>query len=157
MFGSMKLLQRVRDVGLCRRLAKSTIECYQSWIGEFLRFSRVPGRWRPPQELHAADVERFLTHLARDRRVSASTQNQALCAIVFLYQRVLIDELGTDHLGRFAAERARRPTRIPTVLSAAEVQKILSVLAVRACYSLSTPRDGTESAQMLGATAPIGS
>jgi Phage integrase, N-terminal SAM-like domain len=80
----MKLLDRVRDVGLRRRLAASTIACYQSWIIDFLRFSRSAGRWRPPGELFAANVERYLTHLARDRRVSASTQNQAICAIVFL-------------------------------------------------------------------------
>jgi hypothetical protein len=57
MFGHMKLLDRVRDVGLRRRLARSTIACYQSWISEYLRFSRVaPGRWRPPEELGAGDV-----------------------------------------------------------------------------------------------------
>jgi hypothetical protein len=64
----MKLLERVGDVGLRRRLAASTIACYQSWIAEFLRFSRAQGRWRTPAELFAADVERYLTHLARDRR-----------------------------------------------------------------------------------------
>ena len=107
----MKLLDRVGDVGLRRRLARSTIACYQRWIGEFLRFSRDGGQWRAPGELGAPDVERFLTQLARDRRVSGSTQNQALCALVFLYKHVLADELGGDHLGQFAAERARRPVR----------------------------------------------
>jgi hypothetical protein len=77
---AMKLLDRVRDVGLRRHLARSTIACYRSWITEFLRFSRSEGRWRMPGELRAAGVERFLTHLARDRRVSASTQNQR-CAL----------------------------------------------------------------------------
>lgn len=81
MFGAMKLLDRVGDVGLRRRLAASTIACYQSWISEFLRFNRVQGRWRMPAELSAADVERFLTHLARDRRVSASTQNPATSVV----------------------------------------------------------------------------
>src|SRR5262245_34225249 len=100
----MKVLDRVRDVGVRRRLAKSTIACYQSWIAEFLRFSRDGGSWRQPRELGPAEVERFLTHLARDRRVSASTQNQAVCAIVFLYKQVVVDELGNDHLGRFEAE-----------------------------------------------------
>jgi hypothetical protein len=74
MFGMMRLLDRVGDVGLRRRLARSTVACYQSWIGQFPRFSRVQGRWRAPGELGAPDVERFLTHLARDRRVSGSTQ-----------------------------------------------------------------------------------
>ena len=63
----MKLLDRVRDAGLRRRLAASTIACYQSWINEFLRFSRSNGTWRRPGELFAADVERYLNHLARDR------------------------------------------------------------------------------------------
>jgi site-specific recombinase XerD len=115
----MKLLQRVRDVGLRRRLARSTIDCYQHWIASFLRFCRAQSRWRTPAELGAADVERFLTHLARRRRVSPSTQNQALCAIVFLYRQVLADELDPGHLGRFEAERSTRPARVPTVLSAA--------------------------------------
>jgi hypothetical protein len=122
MFGIMKLLDRVGDVALRRRLARSTIACYQSWISEFLRFSRLAERWRAPAELGAADVERFLTHLARDRRVSGSTQNQALCALVFLYKQVLVEELASDHLGRFVAERARRSVRVPTVLSPAEVR-----------------------------------
>jgi site-specific recombinase XerD len=108
---AMKRLDRVRDVGMRRHLARSTISCYQSWMTEFLRFSRSQGRWRSPAELRAADVEPFLTHLARDRRVSASTRNQALCAIVFLFRQVMAEELGADHLGRFQAERARRPTR----------------------------------------------
>src|SRR5437588_12979114 len=105
----MKLMDRVRDVAVRRHLAAATIECYGAWIDEFLRFSRVDGRWRHPRELRAPQVEAFLTHLARDRRLSASSQNQATCAIVFLYKRVLADELPPDHLGRFAAERARRP------------------------------------------------
>jgi hypothetical protein len=69
MFGTvMKLLDRVGDVGLRKHLARSTIECYQGWIRDFLRCSRDRGRWRTPVELGAADVERYLTHLARDRR-----------------------------------------------------------------------------------------
>jgi integron integrase len=127
----MKLLDRVRNVGMRRRLAKSTIACYRSWIAEFLRFSRDGGSWRQPGDLGPADVERFLTHLARDRRVSASTQNQAVCAIVFLYKQVVVDELGNDHLGRFEAERARRRSRVPTVLSPAEVQRVLDALPPR--------------------------
>src|SRR5438874_2901239 len=121
----MKLLERVRDVGIRRRLANVTIECYQMWIEQFLRFSRVEGRWRDPAELRATDVEAFLTHLARDRQLSASSQNQATCAIVFLYQQVLADELPDDHLGRFEAERSHRPMRVPTVLSVNEVGRLI--------------------------------
>src|SRR5687767_341624 len=100
-----------------------TIECYQYWIAAFLRFSKVGGVWRTPAELRAPDVSAFLTHMAVDRRLSASSQNQALCAIVFLYRHVLGEELPDDHLGRIAYERSRRPVRVPTVLSAEEVRR----------------------------------
>ena len=85
------------------------------------RFCRTPdGQWQAPARLGAGDVERFLNDIALRRRLSASAQNQAVNAIVFLYKQVLVDELGPEHLGRFCAERARRPVRVPTVLSAAE-------------------------------------
>ena len=124
----MRLLERVAAVGARRRLARATIACYGDWIVRFLRFSREAGRWRTPAELGAADVERFLTHLAVRRRVRASTQNQALNAIVFLYKQVLADELGADHLGRFEAERVRRPARVPTVLSVNEVRRLIDAM-----------------------------
>jgi integron integrase len=153
----MKLLDRVRDVGLRRHLSPRTIECYQRWAHSFLLYcadrSRAasegpaaadvdhpfdiplldeappvvrPGRaWRHPRELGAADVGEFLTHLARDRHLSASSQNQAANAISFLYKHVLADELPPDHLGRFAGERSKRPRRVPTVLSTDEARRIL--------------------------------
>jgi integrase len=124
----MKLLERVRDVAVRRHLARSTIECYQSWIVQFLCFSRCNGAWRRPGDLAAADVERFLTHLARGRRLSASSQNQATCAIVFLYNHVLGDELGPDYLGRFQAERSKRPVCIPTVLSPHEALAVIEAI-----------------------------
>jgi integron integrase len=124
----MKVLDRIADVGMVRHLVRSTIACYQSWVAEFLRFSRVQGEWRHPVELRGPEVERFLTHLARDRRLSASSQNQALCAIVFLYKQVLADEVGEDHLGRFAAQRSTRPVRLPTVLSVDEVGRVIEAI-----------------------------
>jgi site-specific recombinase XerD len=81
-----------------RHLSKHTIECYRAWILDFLRFAREGGRWRHPRELGGADVAAFLTHLAVDRRLSASSQNQASCAVVFLFKRELADELGEDDL-----------------------------------------------------------
>ncbi len=80
----MNLLERVRDVATRRHLASATIECYQVWIRDFLRFCRVDGKWRHPRELRATQVEAFLTYLARNRRLSASSRNQAICGIVFL-------------------------------------------------------------------------
>src|ERR1043165_3870397 len=100
----MKLLQRVHDVAVRRHLANVTTECYEMWIKQFLRYCRGDGDWRHPRDIHAVDVEAFLTHLARDRKLSASSQNQATCAIVFLFKQVLGDELPEDHLGRFQAE-----------------------------------------------------
>ena len=124
----MVLIQRIEAVGRRRRLADSTIECYQMWARQFLRFCRIGGRWRHPKELGAGDVERFLTDLAARRRLSASSQNQATNAIVFLFKQVLADELTEDHLGRFSAERSKRPPRVPTVLSAGEVQRLIAAM-----------------------------
>ena len=125
----MRLLDRVDAVGRRRHLSPRTIDCYRHWATDFLRFHRTAdGQWRPPGELFAADVEAFLTYLAVDRGLSASTQNQATNALVFLYKQVLGDELGADHLGRFAAERSRRVPRVPTVLSVGEVQAVIEAI-----------------------------
>ncbi|QOV89001.1 integron integrase [Humisphaera borealis] len=109
-------------------LARNTIDCYQNWIEDFLRFSRVGDRWRHPRELRGPELATFLTHLAADRRLSASSQNQAACAVVFLYNKVLVDELGPEHLGKFSALRAKRPQRLPVVLSTSEVQRVIAHL-----------------------------
>lgn len=126
----MRLLERVEAVGRRRRLAGSTLACYARWVEQFLRFHRDPrtADWRHPRDLYAPDVGAFLTHLARDRRLSASSQNQAANAIAFLYNQVLADELPADHLGRFAAERSTRPARVPTVLSADEVRRVIEAM-----------------------------
>lgn len=105
-----------------RRLHYSprTEEAYIHWIREFIRFHHR----RHPREMGAPEVTTFLNHLAVDRRTSASTQNQALCAIVFLYRRVLEMEVG-DLVG---LERAQRPDHLPTVLSRDEVNALLARL-----------------------------
>jgi integron integrase len=122
-------MQRVHDVARRRHLARATTERYVEWIEQFLRYCRQhDGTWRHPRDLGAGDVGAFLTHLARDRRSSASSQNQATCAIVFLFKHVLADELGEDHLGRFEFERSRRPVRVPTVLSADEASRLIAAL-----------------------------
>jgi integron integrase len=126
----MSLLQTLREVAIRQHLSSSTIERYQTWVEQFLRFCREPGSgsWRHPRELRAPEVGAFLTHLARDRRLSASSQNQATCAVVFLYKHVLGDELGEDHLGRFEFERSRRAIRVPTVLSEDEARRLLGAI-----------------------------
>jgi len=126
----MKLLERIAAVGARLHLAPATVFCYQRWVREFLVFHRREGEWIYPAALAAPEVEAFLTALARERRLSASSQNQALNALVFLYKQVLAEEVAADHLGRFCAERARRPVRLPTVLSQGEC--VAMIEAIRA-------------------------
>src|SRR6266542_5610937 len=115
----MKLLEEVVIVARRRRMAQNTIDVYCLWIRQFLTFCAANhGRWKPPAELGTSDVEEFLNDLVMRRRLSASAQNQALCALVFLYKHVLADVIPQDHLGKFLLQRSQRPVRVPTVLAA---------------------------------------
>ena len=105
---------RVKHYSL--RIEKS----YTHWIRRYIYFHKK----RHPQDMGASEVQSFLSHLAVHQQVSASTQNQALNALVFLYKHVLKQELGVVE-----AIRARRPKRLPVVLSREETQKILSLLS----------------------------
>ncbi len=110
---AMKPLDQYEAACKVRRLASRTIPTYLRWVTEFLRFHRDrTGRWIHPREMGEREVEAFLTHLAVNRRVAESTQNQALGAILFLYRHVVRKELGS-----LDAVRASRPKRLPTVLS----------------------------------------
>lgn len=115
----MKLLEQVRQVARVRHLSYSTEQCYAYWIERFIRFHGI----RHPNTMAAPEVEAFLTNLAVDGHVAASTQNQALNALVFFYRDVLRQEIGS-----FDAVRAKRPKRVPMVLSAAEVQELLAAI-----------------------------
>lgn len=96
-----------------------------SWAKRFCLFHRdEQGRPRHPRTLGEPEVAAFLAHLAEDRHVAASTQNQALAALLFLYEHVL--GLPLDDVGAFP--RARRPTRLPVVLSRVEVEAVLARL-----------------------------
>ncbi|MFO0863495.1 MAG: integron integrase [Gemmataceae bacterium] len=119
----MKLFDLIRERLRVKHYSLSTERTYCQWILRYVRFHKDGETWRHPIELHASDVERFLTHLAVDGHVSASTQNQALNALVFLYRDVL-----NRPLGGFDAVRARRPVRVPTVLSVAEIRELLGAL-----------------------------
>ncbi|MCC6552397.1 MAG: integron integrase [Polyangiaceae bacterium] len=112
-----RLLDRVRDAIRTRRYSPRTEEAYSAWIRRFVLFH---GR-RHPRDLGPADVEAFLTHLATERHVSASTQNQALAAILFLYTHVL--DLPLARHVDFT--RAKRPERLPAVLTPNEVSALL--------------------------------
>ena len=110
----MKLMEQVCQVLRVRHYSLATERCYCQWIRRFIFFHGV----KHPNSMGAEEVERFLTHLATAEKVAASTQNQALNALVFLYRDVLRMDLGN-----FDAVRARRPLRVPTVLSQAEAGK----------------------------------
>lgn len=97
-----------------------TEEAYVAWIVRFVRYHGL----RHPRELGETEVAAFLTHLAVERRVSASTQNQALAALLFLYRHVLKRPLArVDGIAP-----ASCPRRLPTVLSASEVQALLGAM-----------------------------
>lgn len=100
-----------------------TEESYLRWVREYVRFHNR----RHPREMGAPEITAFLNDLALRRHVSASTQNQALCALVFLYRRVLeLDFPALDGL-----ERARRPESLPAVLSRRDVPALLDHLEPR--------------------------
>ena len=104
-----------------RHFSPRTVEAYTSWVTRFIRFHRN----RHPAEMGGREVVAFLTWLAVERRVAASTQNQALAALLFLYSTVLDRQL-TD-LG--SIPRGRAPTRLPVVLTPDEVRRVLAGLS----------------------------
>jgi len=115
-----KLLDRVRDAIRLKHYSIRTEEAYVTWIKRYIYFHNV----RHPAEMGAAEVEAFLTSLAVEKNVAASTQNQALSALLFLYKEVLQQDLGPiDTL------RAKKPKRLPTVLTKEEVQQVLGQLS----------------------------
>jgi len=115
-----KLLDIVRERIRSRHYSLRTERAYLDWIRRFIVFHDK----RHPSELSAPDVERFLTHLAVDRHVASSTQNQALAAILFLYREVL--EIDLPWIENVV--RARMPVRVPVVLPRADVQRLLDQL-----------------------------
>jgi len=118
-----RLLDQVRDKLRTLHYSPRTEDAYVGWIRHFILFQ---GK-RHPKDLGAAEVERFLTYLATDRRVSASTQNQALCALLFLYKQVLGVELGWVD----GVTRAKKPERVPVVMTREEVGQVLGQMRGR--------------------------
>lgn len=120
MDGKPRLLDQVRDQIRLKHYSIRTERVYCEWIKRYVRFHN----YRHPMEMGAPDVEAFLSDLAVRRDVSASTQNQALAALLFLYKQVLKQDL--PWLGEVV--RAKKPARLPVVLSISEVQQILGQL-----------------------------
>ncbi len=115
-----KLLDRMRDAIRSRHYSIRTEESYVHWVRRFILFH---GK-KHPEDMGKPQVEAFLTHLAVDRHVAASTQNLALSAILFLYREVLEIELPwLDDV-----VRAKRPARMPVVLERDEVRLIMARL-----------------------------
>ncbi|MCU7907149.1 MAG: integron integrase [Candidatus Thiodiazotropha sp. (ex Epidulcina cf. delphinae)] len=115
---SLNLMDQVREVLRYYHYAYRTEQSYCQWI---LRYIHFHGGKTHPKQLDSQQVERFLSHLATEGKVSASTQRQALNAIVFLYQKVLNIPLG-HHI---APVRSKKQPRPPTVLTQREVQQLL--------------------------------
>jgi integron integrase len=109
------LIQRYRELLQTRHYARRTVKAYEQWLRRFLRFHGL----RHPREMGSAEVNAFLTHLAVEEQVSASTQNQALAALLFLYRDLLEQDLELE-----GVVRARTRQRVPVVLSEAEVRAV---------------------------------
>jgi integron integrase len=115
-----KLLDQVRDAIRLKHYSIRTEQAYVNWIKRYIYFHDV----RHPAEMGAPEVQAFLTHLAVEGNVAASTQNQALSALLFLYKEVLHQDLGP-----IDAMRAKKPKRLPSVLAKEEVHRVLGHLS----------------------------
>ena len=116
-----KLLEQVREVLRLKHYSIRTERCYCDWIRRYVKFHGMRSR----QDLGGAEtkIERFLSDLAVNGKVSASTQNQAFNALLFLYRQVLHQELG-----QIQALRAERPVRVPVVLTPEEVKRVIPII-----------------------------
>ena len=113
-----KLLDQVRALLRTHHYSYRTEKTYIEWILQYIRFHGI----KHPAEMGAAEVEAFLSHLAVERAVSASTQNQALCALLFLYKKVL----NTDFPWLEKFTPAKKSSRVPVVLTKDEVKLIIN-------------------------------
>src|SRR3954462_3222669 len=116
-----KLLDQVRGVIRSKHYSRRTEETYVDWITRYVRFHKT----QHPRELGSADITAFLTHLAVDLDVAASTQNQARSALLFLYREVL--GIAVDAPRNVVA--AKMPRRLPTVLTRDEVRAVLGQMS----------------------------
>ena len=115
-----KLLEQLRREIRRRNYSYKTEQAYTQWIIRYVKFHGTVH----PSELGDRDVEQFLNHLANEQQVASGTQNQALAALVFLYKEVL----GKEELNLYDLERAKKPKKLPVVLSAAEAARLFKKL-----------------------------
>jgi integrase len=120
MSDSPKLFECIHATFRLKHFSLKTEKSYLYYIKGYLRYHQM----RPPRELGVEEIRQYLTHLAVDKRVAASTQNIALSALLFLYKQVLIVDLPyIDNI-----ERAKQPDRLPVVFTLEEVRSILAQL-----------------------------
>lgn len=117
----IKLLDQYRDALRVKRYSPRTEDTYILWVKEFILYHNN----RHPKEMGIPEIGQFLTHLASEKEVSASTQNQAFSAILFLYRHVLYIELDAAAPAQFRPQRAKT---VPTVLSREEVKRLIANL-----------------------------
>ena len=116
-----RLLDQVRDRIRMKHYSIRTEQAYASWIKRFILFHNK----KHPKDMGKQEIESFLTHLALDLNVASSTQNQAFNAILFLYNQVLHQPLEDT----ISAVRAKKPRRLPTVMTNDEALAVLSALS----------------------------
>jgi integron integrase len=114
-----KLLDRMREILRVKHYSIRTEQTYVNWTKRYILFHNK----RHPKDMGGQEIAAFLTHLAVNRNVAASTQNQALCALLFLYNEVLQIDVGPVD-----AVRAKKPKRLPTVLSKDEVERVIAAV-----------------------------
>ena len=115
--GKPKLLEQVKQAIRTRHYSDRTEKAYVHWIKRYIFFHNK----RHPQEMTEAEIAQFLSSLATQGQVSASTQNQALNALLFLYHEVLSKKIGLID----GVVRAKRPQRLPVVLTKDEVRNVI--------------------------------
>ncbi len=116
----LKLLDQVRAMLRLKHYSRRTEESYVNWIKRYILFHHK----KHPKDMGAPEIEAFLTHLAVEETVAASTQNQAFSALLFLYRYVLQIDLPES----IDALRAQKPKRLPTVLTPEETHRLLDQL-----------------------------
>src|SRR6266571_6916907 len=117
---SPKLLDRVRWHFRVKHYSIRTEQAYIDWIRRYILFHRK----RHPNEMGEREITEFLTHLAAEKNVAASTQNQAFAALLFLYQQVLARKL--DFIDN--VQRVKRPAKLPVVFTPREARAVLAHL-----------------------------
>jgi len=119
---SKKLLDQYRDALRVKHYSPRTEDTYTQWVRNFILFHNK----RHPKEMGIPEIGQFLTHLASDKQISASSQNQALSSILFLYRHVLRVSLDEESLLQFRPQRSKT---LPTVLSKDEIKLVFAKLS----------------------------